>query len=183
MQQRKITPIIVALIAGLTLAGCTTTPPAAAASSATTDKASTINSQVNSTLSRLYRTVPGSHDVIEDAKGVLVFPSELNAGYIVGGAYGEGALRIGGHTEAYYRATSASFGLQAGAQSKAVIIAFMSNDALHKFRESRGWTIGGDATVAVAKIGANGTVDSNTIRQPVVAFTLTNVGLMAGVSL
>lgn len=178
-------PLLIAalLSVAVPLSGCTTTPPAAASKTSATDKASTINSQVDSTLERLYRTVPGSRTVVDRSKGVLVFPSELSAGYIVGGSYGEGALRVGGHTAGYYRAASASLGLQAGAQTRAVVIVFMTDEALSNFQNSKGWTVGGDATVAVAKMGANGQVDTNTFNKPVVAFTLTNVGLMAGVSL
>ena len=63
-----------------------------------------------------------------------------------------------------------------------MIYLFTTQESLAKFRSSKGWTAGADATVAVATIGANGSVDTNTIRQPVVGFVLTNVGLEAGVS-
>ena len=43
-----------------------------------------------------------------------------------------------------------------------------------------GWTAGADATVAVGKIGANGSVDTETMKQAVSSFILTNVGLEAG---
>lgn len=56
-------------------------------------------------------------------------------------------------------------------------------DALTQFRKASGWTAGVDATVAVADIGANGSIDTNTLKQPVVGFVLSNAGLMAGVSL
>ena len=58
----------------------------------------------------------------------------------------------------------------------------MTQDALDKFRNSSGWTVGADATVALANIGANGSVDTETVRQPVIGFVMTNVGLAAGVS-
>jgi lipid-binding SYLF domain-containing protein len=170
-------------LAGGPLTACTTTPPSAVSEKSTTDKGSTINAQVDSTLSRLYRTVPGSQEIVTHSKGVLVFPSVLAAGLVVGAEYGEGALRSGSRTLGYYRLVSGSIGYQAGAQSKAVILVFQTEDALNKFVNSKGWTVGADATVAVAKIGANGTVDTATFQKPVVSFTLTNAGLMAGVSL
>lgn len=188
MKQRHFISRSAAILAAIALAGapltaCTTTPPSSASNSTTTDKGSTISAQVDSTLSRLYRTVPGSQDVVAHSKGVLVFPAVLNAGFIVGGEYGEGALSSAGRTQGYYRIVSGSFGWQAGAQSKAIVLVFQTNDALQKFLSSNGWTVGADATVAVAKMGANGTVDTNTFNKPVVAFTMTNAGLMAGVSL
>jgi hypothetical protein len=73
--------------------------------------------------------------------------------------------------------------LQAGAQTRAEVVLFMTPDSLAKFRESKGWTAGADATVAVAHIGANGMIDSETAKQPIVGFVLNNTGLMAGVSI
>ncbi|MNT82875.1 hypothetical protein D3C72_2226660 [compost metagenome] len=58
----------------------------------------------------------------------------------------------------------------------------MTDDSLAKFRASSGWTIGADATVAVANVGVNGSIDSNTAQQPIVGFVMNNGGLMAGVS-
>ncbi|WP_118179959.1 YSC84-related protein [Paraburkholderia phosphatilytica] len=169
---------------GLALTGCTTTPPSSGSTAA--DNASerqSINSDVESTLTRLYSTVHGSHELVAKAQGVLVFPSVISAGFWVGGQYGRGALRVGGETSGYYSIAAGSFGLQIGAQSKAIIFLFMTQDALAKFRNSQGWAAGADATVAVLKIGANGNVDTSTATGPVEAFVLTNAGLMAGVSL
>lgn len=59
----------------------------------------------------------------------------------------------------------------------------MTQDALDKFRKSDGWAAGVDVSVALVKVGANGTVDTTTARVLVEAFVLTNAGLMADVSL
>lgn len=148
-----------------------------------TNKHATTNSQADSVLSRLYTTADGSRELVGRAKGVLVFPSVLNAGFVVGGQYGEGVLRTGGGRPlGYYNIASASVGFQAGAQSRALIILFMTDEALQKFQASQGWTAGVDATVALAKIGANGAIDTNTAQQPIIGFNLTNAGLMAGAS-
>jgi lipid-binding SYLF domain-containing protein len=146
-------------------------------------KRQSINVSVNETLARLYSTVHGSQELVAKAHGVLVFPSVVSAALIVGGQYGEGALRVGGNTIDYYNTATGSFGLQAGAQSKALIFLFMTQDSLNKFHNSEGWAIGVDATVAVLKAGANGNLDTKMATAPVQAFVLTNVGLMAGVSL
>ncbi|OXC74873.1 Lipoprotein [Caballeronia sordidicola] len=112
-----------------------------------------------------------------------MFPSVLSAGFWVGGQYGEGSLRVGGRTVGYYSTVAGSFGLQIGAQSKAIIFLFMTQEALDKFRNSAGWAVGADATVAALKVGANGNIDTSTETAPVQAFVLTNAGLMSGVSL
>ena len=165
----------------IALVGCTTTRPADRASS--TSSRASIDAQVDASLSKLYASVPDSRELVANSRGVLVFPAVVGASLGIGAEYGRGALRAGGRTQAYYSTTAGSLGFQAGAQSKAVIYVFTTQDALDKFRNSRGWTVGADATVAAATLGANGRIDTNTIRQPVVGFVMTNVGLEAGVSL
>lgn len=171
----------VVAVAGLAFVGCTTTMKGDSTSS--TPARASIDAQVDASLSKLYTNVPGSRELVAKSRGVLVFPAVVGASFVVGAQYGRGALRVNGRTEAYYSTTAGSLGFQAGAQSKAVIYLFTTQQALDKFRSSKGWTVGADATVAVANIGANGSVDTNTIQQPVVGFVLTNVGLEAGVSL
>jgi len=168
-------------MASLTFAGCTTTMPGKDASSQTSRN--DVNAGVDATLSKLYQTAPASRDLVARAKGVLVFPAVLQASFVIGGEYGKGALRVGGRTEGYYSTTAGSIGFQAGAQSKAIVLLFMTQDALDKFRNSNGWTVGADATVALANIGANGSIDTNTAQQPIIGFVTTNGGPIAGVSL
>ena len=166
-------------IAGLVVVGCTTTMKGDSASG--TSSRASIDAQVDAALSKLYTNAPGSRELVAKSKGVLVFPDVVGASLIVGAQYGRGGLRVNGRTEAYYSTTAGSLGFQAGAQSKAVIYLFTTQAALDKFRSSEGWTVGADATVALATIGANGSIDTNTLQQPVIGFVLTNVGLEAGV--
>lgn len=169
---------------GVLLGACTTTRDSA--SDTPSDRAGRrreIDTGVDATLNRLYSSVSGSRELGSRARGILVFPRTLSAGFFVGGEYGDGALRVGNQNRGYYRTVSGSLGWQIGAQSKAIILMFMTQEALDKFVASDGWQAGVDATVAVAKVGANGVLDTNTIKQPVVGFALTNAGLMAGLSL
>lgn len=186
MRRREfiLTTSVALTASGLGLAGCTTTPPTSAPdTSQNADKRRSINAAVDSTLARLYTTANGSRELVAKARGVLVFPSVIQVGFWIGGQYGEGALRVGAQTAGYYSTAGGSFGLQIGAQSKAIIFLFMTQDALDRFRNSDGWAVGADATVALVKIGANGNIDTSTATAPVQAFVLTNAGLMAGVSL
>ncbi|MBN3770972.1 MULTISPECIES: YSC84-related protein [Burkholderia] len=170
------------LLGSLALAGCTTTPDKPENASTSASKRQSIDASVNATLSRLYSTVPGSRELVAKSRGVLVFPNVLQAGFIVGGQSGNGALRVGGSTVGYYNTSSLSVGLQAGAQSKAIVFLFMTQDSLDSFRKSEGWAAGADASVAVVKVGANGAVDSNTATAPVEVLVLTNAGLMGDLS-
>jgi len=178
---RRAGAAVVVGVAALAFSACTTTLPDSQATPE--QQRSQINEGADATLSRLYQTVPGSRDYVQRAKGVLVFPETVSGGFVVGVEHGKGVLRVGGENAGYYSTSSGSIGFQAGAQSRAIVILFMTEQALNEFRNSSGWTAGVDATVAVATVGANGTLDTNTIKEPVVAFTLTNAGLMAGVSI
>lgn len=162
------------------LGACSTTSPDVRTDS---QKRSEINSDVSHTLTTLYSQSSSAKELIAKSKGVLVFPSVLSAGFVVGGEYGEGALQTGGKTVGYYKTTTGSIGFQAGAQSKSIILAFMTQDALDKFVNSNGWTAGIDANVAILNVGADGSISTNTAQAPVVGFVLTNGGLMFNVSL
>ena len=178
LQLRSIGLAIAVGLGSVAMIGCTTTPPGSEASGPSERAA--MEKNVDATLSRLYTTVPGSREMLQRAAGVLVFPSVVGGSFVVGAEYGRGALREGGRTTGYYSTTAGSIGFQAGGQSKAVIYVFNTREALEKFKNSKGWTAGADATVAVGKIGANGSVDTQTVQQPVSSFILTNVGLEAG---
>lgn len=172
------------LVGALCLAACTTTTTATTSGNAGNGGArAEIDDGVSSTLGRLYAQVNGSRELVAKADGVLVFPRVIAAGLGVGGQYGRGALRVRGQRAGYYSIASLSIGFQAGAQSKAMIILFMTRDALEKFRAGKGWNVGADASVALVKIGANGAVDTNTATAPVQVIVLTNVGLMANLNL
>jgi lipid-binding SYLF domain-containing protein len=179
--------IAISLGAGLiAVAGCTTTTPSdSQASSPQTSQAkrAEIDNAAATALDQLYRQEPGSRAIVQQAKGVLVFPKVFKAGLIVGGEYGEGELRIAGRPVEYYSATAGSLGLQAGAQEKSVFILFMTDDALAKFRQSDGWQAGADASVAVVNVGAAGSATTQTAQRPVVGYVLTQGGLMVDASL
>ena len=141
-----------------------------------------IDADVNASLKN-FEDIGGAREVIKKAKGVLVFPSVFKAGFGIGGEYGEGALRIKGKTVGYYNTAAASLGFQFGGQKKTIIIAFMQEDALSKFRQASGWKVGVDASVAVIAIGAGGAIDTASINEPIIAFVLDQKGLMYNLTL
>jgi lipid-binding SYLF domain-containing protein len=101
----------------------------------------------------------------------------------IGGEYGEGALRIGGATVGYYDTLAASVGFQFGAQARSVIIMFMTPDALAGFRRAHGWKVGVDGSVAIIRLGAGASIDSENITSPVVGIILDTAGLMYNLTL
>ena len=113
----------------------------------------------------------------------MIIPRIIKGGFIIGGEFGEGALRVGGKTVDYYNIASASFGLQIGAQQYSIVMVIMNDEALKEFRESKGWEAGVDGSVAVAEWGAGDDINTKTFKDPIVAFVFGNKGLMAGVSI
>ena len=158
-----------------------------AESATMTDKvagaANEIDTSVDLALEQFKKDIKGGDEFLQSAKGVLVFPKVIKAGFVVGGAYGEGALRIGGKTVDYYNTVAASYGFLIGAQSVRTIIVFMQEDALKKFRDSKGWEAGVDGSVTLVNVGAAGTIDTTNIKDPIVGFVFGNKGLMADLSL
>jgi lipid-binding SYLF domain-containing protein len=139
-----------------------------------------INVSVDVALERFSKEVKGASEFLKAAKGVLIIPNVIQAGLIIGGEYGEGALQIGGQTVDYYNIAAASLGYQIGAQRKDVILVFMDESALKKFRNSDNWQAGVDGTVTVMEYGAEGSIDTTKFKQPIVGFVFGQKGLMAG---
>jgi lipid-binding SYLF domain-containing protein len=181
-KQRRNVLIAGAGLAVLTVAaaGCTTTSGTSGDPAA---QRQAIDAAADSSLSRLYAQQPGTRELVASARGILVFPSFVSAGFIVGGGSGQDALRKGGKTAGYFRMTEASAGLLAGAQSQAVFILFMTEEALKRFEASSGWTVGADASVSMINVGANAQITSQTANQQVIGFVMTNSGLMGNLSL
>jgi len=180
--QRRNIVVGGASLAVLTVAtaGCTTTSGASGDPAA---QRKSLDAAADSALSRLYAQQPGSKELVNSARGVLVFPSVVSAGFLIGGAHGQGVLRKAGKTAGYYSMTEGQVGLLAGAQSQAIFILFMTDGALKRFESSSGWTAGADANITMLTVGANAQVTTQTAQQEIIGFVLTNSGLMGSVSL
>ena len=147
------------------------------------DSAREIDVSVNIALERFSKDVKGADEFVKIAKGLLVLPNVIKAGFIIGGEYGEGALRVNGETVTYYSIVAGSFGFQIGVEKKDIIIAFMTEEALKQFRTSSGWEAGVDGNIAFVDVGGGKRIDTTTIKDPIVAFVFDVKGLMADISL
>ena len=150
-------------------------------SSAATSKE--IDTSVDVVLEQLRTKVRGGEEFLKATKGVLVLPRVIKAGFIVGGEYGEGALRIRGKTVDYYSIAAGSFGAQIGAQQKNVVLIFMEEVAVKWFRASSGWKAGVDGSVTVINIGVAGSLDTTNMKDPIIAYVFGQRGLMVNVTL
>lgn len=151
--------------------------------SAIAGSAKEIDVSVDEALNRFNKEVRGSQAFLKEAKGVLVFPTVIKAGFGFGGEYGEGALRIKGKTVDYYNTMAASFGFQLGAQAKTIILVFMNEGALNQFRNSTGWKAGVDGSVALINLGMGDSLDTTNVKDPIVGFVFGQKGLMYNLTL
>ncbi|MCX5870199.1 MAG: twin-arginine translocation pathway signal protein [Deltaproteobacteria bacterium] len=145
--------------------------------------AKSIDRDVDSSLQTLYQATPAAKDLSKIAKGILVFPSIIKGGLIVGGQYGEGALRVGGKTTGYYNTVSASYGLQAGAQSFGYALFFLDQEKLNYLKKSEGWEIGVDPNLVIVDEGLARSLSTTTAKSGIYAFFFNQKGLMAGLTI
>ena len=142
-----------------------------------------IDASVDSALELFQSKVFDGKDMLNKAKGVLVFPKVIKGGIGLGAEYGVGALRVKGKTVDYYNTMGASFGFQLGGQVKSLYLLFMDDRMLKDFRASDGWKAGVDGSVALITVGADGSVDTLKTDQPIVAYVLGQKGLMYNLTL
>lgn len=142
-----------------------------------------LDKEVSATLEQFYTMNEQNKGLVSSAAGVLVFPSITKAGVGVGGLHGDGALLENGKTRGYYSTSAASVGLTLGVARHSEVILFKTPEALNKFVNSKNWSAGADASVAVVKTGAGGSYDTQTLSKPVLAFAFGEKGLMGDVSL
>jgi lipid-binding SYLF domain-containing protein len=123
---------------------------------------------------------------LKNARGVLILPSVIKAGFIYGGQGGNGVLLArdgngGWSSPAFYTLGGGSIGLQIGVQEAAIVLVFM-NDKAFKSAIDTGLTLGADATVAAGSEGLTGEVASTHAFKDVYYFADVG-GLFVGVSL
>jgi len=142
-----------------------------------------IDANADVAIQQFYKEVKGGEAFLSKVKGYLVFPSVVKAGFVIGGKYGEGVLRIDGKSAGYYSMASGSVGFQLGAQKASYIIAFVTQEALDKFVRSNGWEAGVDGAITVAKWGAGTDISTISYQNPIYAFVFGEKGLMYNLTL
>jgi lipid-binding SYLF domain-containing protein len=127
---------------------------------------------------------PTFSPALAKARGVLIFPQVLKAGFILGGSGGSGVLLVRDTKTnkwigpAFYTMGSASLGFQAGASAAEVVMIVNSQKALDSLYASK-VKVGGDASVA---IGPKGTGAGIALDTDFVAYS-TVKGAFAGLAI
>jgi lipid-binding SYLF domain-containing protein len=153
------------------------------ANNALAKSAKEIDASVDVAIERFYKQVKGAKELVKASRGMLVMPNVVKGALIVGGEYGEGALRVDGKSVDYYNTVSGSIGFQIGGESKDIILLFMTEEALKNFRASKGWEAGVDGNVALISVGGGERADTTTLKDPIVGFVFDAKGLIADISL
>ncbi len=169
------------LATGLAGGLATLLPVAAAFAAPKTDPQ--LDRAATAALQRLTAGNQAAQLLSKKAVAVLVFPKIIKVGFVLGGAFGEGALRQGGTTVAYYHSAAGSYGLQAGLQWFGYALFFMNENALKYLDASQGWEIGVGPSVVIVDQGVAKKFSSTTISQDVYAFIFSQKGLMAGIGI
>jgi len=145
--------------------------------------AAELDAKAKATLTKFQAETKGAEAVFANAKGILVCPSITKGGLIVGVESGNCVLTKGAPTPLYYGTSGLKFGLLAGVQSYSMILVLNTPEAVAKFTSgSREWELGVDASVAVAKIGTGGSLDTTNLKKDIVSFIFSPKGLMGDVS-
>jgi len=145
--------------------------------------ASQIDRDARGSLSDLYRHTPGAKALGDKAVAVLVFPGIVKGGFISAGQLGDGALRKGGKTVAYYRSLAASFGYQAGVQAFGYVLFFMDDASVQYLNNSAGFELGTGPSLVVLDAGFGKNLSTTTLQKGVYAFIFDQKGLMGGVGI
>jgi lipid-binding SYLF domain-containing protein len=141
------------------------------------------HADASAALTKLYESEPVAKMIGEKAKAILVFPSIVKAGFIVGGQYGEGVLLENGKLIAHYNSVAASYGLQAGVQSFGYALFLMSDNALQYLSKSDGWELGVGPSIVIVDKGKAKSLTTTTLKDDVYAFIFDQKGLMAGLGI
>jgi lipid-binding SYLF domain-containing protein len=147
-----------------------------------------LDEDVQAAIEALRNATPAAAELAKNARGLLIFPNIVKAGFIIGAQYGEGALvkrKEGGgyYIDEYYSLASASYGLQAGVQSFGYALMLMTDSSVGYVETSSNWDLGVGPNIVVVDAGVAKELSTKTAKADIYAFTFGQKGLMAGLGL
>lgn len=145
-----------------------------------TASAAALTNQARESLSNLYAMNAKAKALGAAARAVLVFPSVLKAGLMLGGQMGQGVMLRNNAAVGYYSLSAVSYGLQAGAQTYGYALFFMTEDAIAYLEKSRGWSVGMGPSIVFVDEGFARPITSSTLTEDIYAVAFGQRGLMAG---
>jgi lipid-binding SYLF domain-containing protein len=124
------------------------------------------------------------HENIKNAKGILIYPQILKAGFILGGSGGTGVFLANDHKSrdwsqpTFYTVGSVTFGFQIGGEAAETVILAMTQKAVDSLFTSS-FKLGGDTSIAFGPVGAGAKAN---VTADFIAFSMTK-GAYAGLNL
>ncbi len=148
-----------------------------------------LDRNVHAAIKLLKETSPAAKRLWPKAKGALVFPNIVKAGFLVAVQTGNGALvrpKQGGgnYIASHYNISAASYGLQAGVKKFGYVMILMTHAAVEHAKTSAGWELGVGPSIVIVDEGmAKTTTSESLLNSDVYAFTFGQEGLMGGMGL
>lgn len=139
-----------------------------------------LNRDARAALGKLYAKYPAAKKLAGKARAILVFPSVIKAGLMVGGETGDGVMLVKGKPVAYYNTSGVSYGLQIGAQKYGYALFIMSESALQSLETAEGFEVGVGPSVVVMDDAMAKKTTTTTIHGDIYAYIFSQQGLMAG---
>lgn len=131
--------------------------------------------QTRATLDRFIAKQPGISAQLKSAYGYAIYPEITKAGFLIGGAGGDGIVYRGAKAVAFSRASQFTVGAQIGGQTFSQLLIFQNKAAFDRF--ARGEFVFGASASAVA--GKNGESEAADYKDGVATYSLVGNGLMA----
>lgn len=130
------------------------------------------------------RSIP--RDLLEKAKGVVVFPGAIKGAFIVGGQGGKGVAirRIGRawSAPAFLNMAGGSIGLQIGGSKTDYILLIMNDKGMKNLLADK-FELGGEGSVAAGPVGRTAAASTNATFDAEILTYSRSKGLFAGISL
>jgi lipid-binding SYLF domain-containing protein len=177
-QKNKCRPALLTLVL-LAILAVEVSRPALSRGSSARD----IDREAMQSLANLFANTPDAKVLADKAVAVLVFPRIVKGGFIIGGQFGDGALRKNGKSVAYYRSLAASYGFQAGIQAFGYVLFFMDDESVQYLNNSDGWELGVGPSLVVLDSGFGKNLSTTTLQKGVYAFIFDQTGIMAGMGI
>jgi lipid-binding SYLF domain-containing protein len=145
--------------------------------------AAELDQSAKAALRSLYASNPAAQAVGKKAKAILVFPSIVKGGFLVGAQHGDGALLVNGKTVGYCNTVAASYGFQAGVQKFSYAMFFMNDASKNYLRKSGDWEVGSAPSLVVVDTGMARSLSTTTLKKGIYVFFFDQKGLMGGLGL
>lgn len=149
----------------------------------TADEAAELYSEAKATMQKFRAETKGTDQIFANAKGVLVCPEIRKIGIGIGVEGGKCVLTDGNTEPLYYTNRSLKAGAILGAAKHSMILVLNTDKVMAHFTSGeREWEFGVDASVAVAKVGAGGDIDTSNLKRDIISFIFGEKGLMGDLS-